>query len=100
MNTYDALNRLTQVTAPAWGSLKYGYDANEHLTSLTDPKRLTTTYSHDGLDNLLHQISPDTGTTTNTLVIFPISSVLEKKGSSLPALCKPGLRRCDSSQDP
>jgi RHS repeat-associated protein len=65
-NTYDALNRLKQITDPASGLTQFGYDANDNLTSVTDPRSLVTSYTYSGFGDLKTQVSPDTGTTTNT----------------------------------
>jgi RHS repeat-associated protein len=65
-NTYDALNRLTQVTDPASGVTQFTYDANDNLSSVQDPLTLTTSYTHNGFGDLTQQVSPDTGTTNNS----------------------------------
>lgn len=65
-NTYDALNRLTQITDPATGKTYFGYDAQDDLISVKDPRSLTTTYGYNGFGDLTSQVSPDTGTTSNT----------------------------------
>jgi RHS repeat-associated protein len=65
-NTYDALNRLKQITDPASGLTQFAYDANDNLTSVTDPRSLVTSYTYSGFGDLKTQVSPDTGTTTNT----------------------------------
>jgi RHS repeat-associated protein len=64
--TFDALNRLSQITDPNSGITLLGYDANDNLASVKDPRSLTTTYSHNGFGDLAQLVSPDTGTTTNT----------------------------------
>jgi RHS repeat-associated protein len=64
--TFDALNRLSQITDPASGVTQLGYDANDHLISVTDPRALQTTYTRNGFGNVTQQASPDTGTTTTT----------------------------------
>ncbi len=64
--TYDALNRVSQVTDPNNGITKYAYDVNDNLTSVIDPRTLTTSYTYNGLSDLTQQQSPDTGTTINT----------------------------------
>ena len=61
-NTYDALNRLSQITDPASGLTRFGYDANDNLTSVQDPRNLTTSYAYSGFGDPLQQVSPDTGT--------------------------------------
>jgi len=65
-NSYDALNRLKQVTDPGLGLTQYGYNALDQLTAVTDQRNNATTYSVDALDNLNQQTSPDTGTSVNT----------------------------------
>jgi YD repeat-containing protein len=65
-NSYDALNRLIQVTDPASGTTQYQYDAQDNLTQVTDPKNLATTYTYNGFNDMVSQVSPDTGTTTFT----------------------------------
>ncbi|HMN46057.1 MAG TPA: DNRLRE domain-containing protein [Povalibacter sp.] len=64
--TYDELNRLTQVTDPNSGLTTYGYDALDQLISVTDPRGKVTSYSYNALGDLTRQVSPDTGTTINT----------------------------------
>jgi YD repeat-containing protein len=66
VNTYDALNRLRQVTDPNNGVTLYAYNGIDQLVSVTDPRNLTTTYEYDGLSNLNSLASPDTGTTSRT----------------------------------
>jgi RHS repeat-associated protein len=66
MDTYDARNRLAQITDPAGGITVFGYDANDNLASVKDPRNLTTTYTHDGFNEVTHRVSPDTGTSTKT----------------------------------
>jgi RHS repeat-associated protein len=65
-NTYDALNRLSQITDPASGITLLGYNANDNLASAKDPRNFTTAYSHDGFSEVTHLVSPDTGTSTKT----------------------------------
>jgi RHS repeat-associated protein len=65
-NTFDPLNRLSQITDPASGVTKFGYDANDNLTSVKDPRLLTTSYGYNGFGDILQQISPDTGTSSST----------------------------------
>ena len=64
-NTYDELNRLTQITDAANGVTSFVYDANDNLISVTDPRSLVTSYVYDGFGDLMSQVSPDTGTTSN-----------------------------------
>ncbi len=63
---YDEINRLKQITDPAFGVTQFGYDANDNLTSVTDPRSLVTSYTYSGFGDLKTQTSPDTGVTTNT----------------------------------
>jgi len=65
-NTYDALNRLSQVTDPGSGVTHFNYDSEDDLTSVTDPRSLSTQYTYNGFGDVSQQISPDTGTTSNT----------------------------------
>jgi RHS repeat-associated protein len=65
-NTYDALNRLSQITDPNSGKTYFSYDALDDLLSLKDPRSLTTTYAYNGFGDLKTQSSPDTGSTSNT----------------------------------
>jgi RHS repeat-associated protein len=64
--TYDELNRLTQVTVPLSGTTQYGYNALDQLISVTDPRSKVTSYTYNLLGDLTQQVSPDTGTTINT----------------------------------
>jgi len=45
---------------------KYSYDALDRLTQVTDPSGLNTTYQYDGLSDPTSQASPDTGVTART----------------------------------
>jgi RHS repeat-associated protein len=66
-NTYDTLNRLTNINDPANGNTVFTYDAKDRLATVKDPKiSATTSYTYNGLGDLLTQVSPDTGTTTFT----------------------------------
>jgi RHS repeat-associated protein len=65
-NTYDALNRLSQITDPANGITKFGYDANDTLTSVQDPRSFNTGYARNGFGDVTQLTSPDTGTTHYT----------------------------------
>ncbi len=65
-NTYDALNRLSQITDPNSGKTYFSYDALDDLLSVKDPRSLTTTYVYNGFADLKSQSSPDTGSTSNT----------------------------------
>ena len=65
-NTYDALNRLTQVLNPASGTTKYAYNGNGVLKQVTDPRNLVTTYTLNGFGETTTLASPDTGNAINT----------------------------------
>ncbi len=66
-NTYDILNRLTNMNDAASGNTVFTYDARDRLATVKDPKLSTATvYTYNGLGDLLTQASPDTGTTTFT----------------------------------
>ncbi len=65
-DTYDALNRLKQITDPGNGITTLGYDPSDNLTSVSDPRNLTTSYTYTGFGSLRNQTSPDTGTTAMT----------------------------------
>ena len=68
--SYDALNRLVQSidnlngadTATRNTTTTLSWDALDRLTQVTDPSHLTTTYGYDGLGNLTSLSSPDSGT--------------------------------------
>ncbi len=64
--SYDALNRLSQITDPNQGITVLGYDANDNLASVEDPRTFTTSYLHDGFNEVTQIGSPDTGTTVKT----------------------------------
>jgi RHS repeat-associated protein len=66
VNTFDALNRLSQITDPNSGHTSFTYDSEDDLLTVKDPKSLTTTYSYNGFGDLSSQVSPDTGSTANT----------------------------------
>ena len=65
-SSYDALNRLVQLTDPNHGNTRYAYNGRDQLVSVTDPRNLTTQYSYTGLNDLTNTVSPDTGTTQKT----------------------------------
>ncbi len=64
--TFDELNRTSQITDPALGVTHLSYDASDDLISLTDPRSLSTTYVYDGFGEMVSQVSPDTGTSNRT----------------------------------
>ena len=64
--TFDALNRLGQITDPNSGITQLSYDANDNLASVKDPLNLTTTYTHNGFGDVTQLVSPDTGTRLST----------------------------------
>jgi YD repeat-containing protein len=66
-NSYDALNRLKQMTDPSNGVTQYSYDGQDNLTQVTDARGHNTTYTLDGLGNRTQETSPDAGTTTSTV---------------------------------
>lgn len=65
--TFDALNRLMDVTQPVPGpgiprpKTSYTYNGQSQLASVTDPRVLTTSYVTNGLGNRTRLNSPDTG---------------------------------------
>ena len=65
-NTYDALNRLSQITDPMSGVAKFGYDATDNLASVQDPRSLSTAYTYNGFGDVTKLNSPDTGVTNTT----------------------------------
>ena len=64
--SYDALNRLHQITDPGNGVATYSFDVNDNLVSVTDPRSLITSYGYNGFGNLISRTSPDSGTTRST----------------------------------
>jgi RHS repeat-associated protein len=65
-NSYDELNRMTQMNDAGNGVTKFGYDANDNLTSVQDPRNFTTGYTPNGFGDVIQLTSPDTGTTHYT----------------------------------
>ncbi len=63
--SYDELNRVSQIMDAASGTTSFAYDALGQLISVVDPRNLTTSYTYNVLGDLLETLSPDTGTTTN-----------------------------------
>jgi len=61
--TYDALNRLKDVTNPLSGITRYGYDGLDQIASVTDPRNNATGYTVSGLGDQTQEVSPDRGTT-------------------------------------
>jgi RHS repeat-associated protein len=64
-NSYDALNRLTQVLDPAAGTTKYGHSGTGVLKQVTDPRNLVTAYTLNGFGETTTLASPDTGSATS-----------------------------------
>jgi len=50
--TYDALNRLTQLTDALSGLTQFGYDPNGNLLSVTDARGNQTSYTPDAMDRV------------------------------------------------
>jgi RHS repeat-associated protein len=65
-NTYDALNRLSQITDPNSGVTKLAYDGRNNLASVIDPRTFSTSYTNDGFGDVAQLVSPDTGTSHKT----------------------------------
>jgi len=56
--TYDALDRLIQVTDPLAGVTQTCYDENGNVKSVTDANGGTTTYSYDEMGRLVGEVNP------------------------------------------
>ncbi|HRV75671.1 MAG TPA: DUF6531 domain-containing protein [Caldisericia bacterium] len=56
--TYDAYNRLTDITDPEGDTVSYSYDANNRLTGFTDGESNTTTFIYDTSDRLVTLRNP------------------------------------------
>ncbi len=67
---YDALNRLTTLTAGPTtanaAATNYTYDVQDHLASVTDAEGNATTYTYSDRDLLTQEVSPVSGTTVHT----------------------------------
>src|SRR5439155_7512943 len=61
-NTYDALSRLSTVSAPGLATITYVYDGTSNRTQLTDGTGVSA-YQYDGLGRLIQAAQPN-GTTT------------------------------------
>ena len=61
--TYDAVNRLKDVTNPLSGLTRYAYDGLDQLATVTDPRNNATSYAVSGLGDQTQEVSPDRGTT-------------------------------------
>ena len=61
--TFDALNRLTNITDAASRPRAVTYDAHNRPLTVTDPKGNATSYVYDGWGDMIQQTSPDSGTT-------------------------------------
>jgi RHS repeat-associated protein len=67
LNTYDALNRLKQVTQTLGTDTavtQYAYDRRDNLTNVTDPNTNQTIYTFDDWSRMATQASPVSGTTS------------------------------------
>jgi len=62
-STFDALNRLVQVTDALVNTASYSYDAAGNRETATDQRGLVTSYVHNGFGEVIRQSSPDTGVT-------------------------------------
>jgi RHS repeat-associated protein len=63
-NTFDALNRVTQVSNPESQTVKYAYNAQDAVTSHKDGRNLETTFVANGFGDAIQEVSPDRGTRT------------------------------------
>ncbi|TNY25593.1 hypothetical protein BV497_13175 [Fulvimonas soli] len=61
-----ALGATPVMAQTANTTTKYTYDALDRLTQVTDPSGLNTTYQYDGLSNPTATSSPDTGVTARS----------------------------------
>jgi len=61
-NTFDALNRVTQVSNPESQTVKYAYNAQDAVTSHKDGRNLETTFVANGFGDAIQEVSPDRGT--------------------------------------
>ncbi|WP_377161142.1 RHS repeat-associated core domain-containing protein [Roseateles sp. UC29_93] len=61
---YDAVDRVTRITAPDSGITQLGYDPAGNLQTVQDPRGLTTRYGYNGLGQRVSLTSPDTGVTS------------------------------------
>ena len=64
--TYDALNRISQITDPNSGVTQFAYDGRNNLTGVIDPRALSTSYTNDGFGDVTKLVSPDTRTSYST----------------------------------
>jgi RHS repeat-associated protein len=62
-NTYDSLDRLTQLN-DSIGTSSFGYDAAGRVTSFTDADGFTLAYTYDAAGNITQVTYPDTTTVT------------------------------------
>src|SRR4030095_16474273 len=65
LRTYDALDRLTQVTFQGGATIAYTWDAGNRVTQLVDSVNGTITRTWDDLDRLTQEVTP-TGTINYT----------------------------------
>ncbi|MFL6604626.1 MAG: DUF6531 domain-containing protein [Steroidobacteraceae bacterium] len=75
--TFDALNRMLQITDPASGLTKLEYDSNDNVTKVTDPAGQVTSYQFNGFGEVLQQLSPATGTSVK--VYDPSGNVRQQR---------------------
>jgi RHS repeat-associated protein len=66
VRTWDALNRIDEVTDARSGVATYTWRSDDLIESVTDPNRNTTRYQYNAFGDLLRQESPDTGVTRFT----------------------------------
>ncbi|MEZ5513271.1 MAG: hypothetical protein R3F58_05295 [Steroidobacteraceae bacterium] len=58
VQSFDALNRLKEITDPAYGVTRFEYDSRDNLTQVTDPRNLVTGYQYNALGDLKQLTSP------------------------------------------
>ena len=56
--TYDAVNRLSQVTYDGTATITYTYDAGDRLTEINDSANGIITRSYDNFDRLTSKTTP------------------------------------------
>jgi RHS repeat-associated protein len=64
--TYDALNRLSQIHDAIGHVTVLEHDVGDQLTAVLDPRSHLTYYNYNGFEERTKQVSPDSGTTVST----------------------------------
>ena len=91
--TYDALNRVSEITDPAGGKTAYAYDRSGHVSSITDPAGNRRNFVYNGAGELTEETDTRRNTTRYEYnVLGQLSSVTDGIGRKTRYIYLPGGR--------